>query len=182
MKHTDITPLLEQLAQQAAQCDRRRGEHHQPLFDQQLFHCQARLLLPCVNEARTLYQTLIREQQSQRLTDLRAEHLTERLLAQMTAIQRELATQTIRSNEIKHKSYYRKPINQLYQDLAQHNEWELRLKDLVAQKNARLEQASPYQSAQAQQALLVAEQRLERCQQAKLKIEKQITFREQHDR
>lgn len=169
---------LEQLAIQASQLDRQRGEHHQPLFDQTLFHCQARLLVPCVKEAESTYHTLAREQESGRLTTLRAEYLSEQLLAQISAIQRELATYGLRNSEPKHRNHYRKPINVLYQELAQHQEWERRLQDMVREKEQQLSLAAPYQQQDAQKALIATEQRLARCQQAKLKLEKQITYRE----
>lgn len=175
-----LAEMLKQLATQAAQLDRRRGEHHQPLFDERLFHSRARLLVPCVAEAQATYDTIIREQQSDRLTAMRAEHLTEQLTAQITAIQRELSTQKIRKNEIKHSSYYRKPINVLYQELAQHQEWERRLKEMVRDKENALQRAPAMQRQQAQQALVATEQRLLRCQAAKLKIEQQITYREKN--
>ncbi|PJC87656.1 prepilin peptidase [Vibrio sp. HA2012] len=177
---TQLDDKLEQMAQQAAQLDRRRGEHHQPLFDERLFHCLSRLLVPCVAEARKTYTTILREQESGLLTTLRAEYLTEQLLAQISAIQREISTQAVRKTEIKHASHYRKPINLLYQDLAQHQEWETRLMDMVREKEQILATAPPFQQQQAQKALIATEQRLERCRAAKLKLEKQITFRERH--
>ena len=175
-----LETVLDQLAQQAAHLDRQRGEHYQPLFDERLFHCLSRLLVPCVEEARKTYQTISREQENGHLTALRAEYLTEQLLAQISAIQREIATQSVRKNEIKHASHYRKPINILYQDLAQHQEWERRLMEMVQEKERALAIAPPFQQQQAQKALLATEQRLARCQAAKLKLEKQITFREKN--
>jgi len=171
---------LEKMSQQAANLDRRRGEHHQPLFDERLFHCRARLLLPCVEEAKATYQSIEREQASGRLTATRAEYLSEQLLAQMAAIQREISTVTVRSNEIKHSSHFRKPINQLYQELAQHNEWERRLKEMVLEKQRELDKAPAFLQQEAQKALMTTEQRLLRCQQAKHKLENQITYRERN--
>ncbi|WP_047045242.1 primosomal replication protein [Vibrio mexicanus] len=179
-RFSQLEPTLERLAQQAAQLDRQRGEHHQPLFDERLFHCKARLLVPCVQETKATFDTIIREEKANRLTALRAEHLTEQLTAQISAIQRELSTQSIRQNEPKHASYYRKPISDLYQELAQHQEWERRLKEMVVEKRYALEQAPAFHQQQAQKALLATEQRLERCQESKLKLEKQITFREKN--
>ena len=135
----DIADKLDGLSKQAAQRDRIKGEHHQALFDEHLFKCRARLLVPCVTETKSTYQSIMREQQAKRLTQLRAEHLTQLLLAQLEAIQRELATENIRHNEIKHSSYYRKPISELYQDLSQHQEWEIRLQDLVQQKTHQVD-------------------------------------------
>lgn len=171
---------IAQLSLKAAQLDRQRGEHHQALFDERLFHCKARLLVPCVQELESTFQSIIREQESGRLTPLRAEHLTAQMVAQLEAIQRELSTQTIRKSEIKHSSHFQKPINQLYQEMAQHQEWERRLKELVVEKSNALESAPAYMQSQAQQTLVAAEQRLKRCQESKLKIENQITYRERN--
>lgn len=172
--------LLDELKHSAAHVDRVRGEHHQPLFDDVLFHCHGKLLTPCVQEAAGTLSAIVREQEAGKLTQYRAEYLTERLLAQISAIQRELSTQAIRKNEPKHSSYYRKPISDLYQELAQHQDWERRLMEMVRDKQRALEQASAYQKTAAQQTLLTVEQRLKRCQDAKAKIEKQITYREKH--
>ncbi|WP_070963019.1 primosomal replication protein PriC [Vibrio sonorensis] len=175
-----LSQTIDKLSEDAAHLDRQRGEHHQPLFDQQLFHCKAKLIVPCVSELRSTYHSIVREKESGKLTSLRAEFLTERLLAQLTAIQRELATVTIRKKEPKHYTHFRKPINELYQELAQHQEWERRLKDMVKEKEFALSSAPPFQQANAQKALIATEQRLKRCQQAKLNIEKKITFREKN--
>lgn len=180
IEFNELLDRLDQLALDAAALDRRRGEHHRPLFDQQLFHCQARLLVPCVAETKSTCENIIREKAAGRLTHLRAEFLTDTLLAQMAAIQRELSTQKIRKNEIKHSSFYRKPINQLYQELAQHNEWERRLREMVYEKEQQLNASSAFEQPQLQKALLATEQRLARCSEAKLKLERQITYRERH--
>lgn len=171
---------FEQLEQQAAELDRRRGEHHQPLFDERLFRGQSRLLIPCVKEATSTFDAINREKQNGLLTSARAEYLTERLFAQLNAIQRELATTTIRGNEPKHSSYYRKPINTLYQELAQHQDWERRLKDMVREKEYLVAHSSFSEQQAAQKALFATEQRLKRCQAAKLKLENQITYRERN--
>ncbi|GAM56226.1 primosomal replication protein N prime prime [Vibrio ishigakensis] len=52
--------------------------------------------------------------------------------------------------------------------------------DMVLDKHKALEQAAGFNRSNAQRAVLQTEQRLERCRQAIIKIEKQITFREQH--
>lgn len=175
-----ISRLLEDLSSQAATVDRQRGEHHLPLFDEQLFKSRSRLLVPCIQEAQGVTDSIAREQESGRLTQARAEYLTDRLISQIAAIQRELSTVRIRSKEPKHSSYFRKPINVLYQELAQHQDWERRLHEMVLDKQRALTSAPAFYKQQAQQALLTAEQRLERCRAAKLKIENQITYREKH--
>lgn len=177
---SELKQKLEQMKFDAAHLDRQRGEHHLPLFDSSLFTCRSRFLTPCVEEATATFSAIEREQQQKLLTAQRAEYLTERLLAQISAIQRELSTSHFRKDEPKHSSYYRKPISQLYQELSQHKEWERRLMDMVLDKHKALEQAAGFNRSNAQRAVLQTEQRLERCRQAIIKIEKQITFREQH--
>lgn len=179
-KISQLKSTLEELAVQAANLDRQRGEHHLALFDERLFQCKAKLLVPCVKETQSTLQSIVREDEAGKLTTIRAEYLTERLLAQVSAIQRELATTKIRKNEPKHKSYFQKPINELYQHLSQHQDWERRLMEMVRDKELALQYAPPFQQQAAQQDLLTTEQRLKRCQEAKLKIEKQITYRERN--
>ncbi|WP_162046642.1 primosomal replication protein [Vibrio taketomensis] len=175
-----LISTLDQLAIQAADIDRSRGEQPQALFDDRLFHGSAKLLVPCVKETKSTLETLIREQETGKLTTLRAEYLSERLFAQMSAIQRELATQAIRKKAPQHHSFYQKPINVIYQELAQHQDWERRLMEMVIDKQNALNSAPPFAQQQAQQALLVTEQRLERCRAAKIKLENQITYRERN--
>lgn len=170
--------ILNELKLSAAQIDRQRGEHHRPLFDEVLFHCHGKLLTPCVQEAHSTLQALLREKESGRLTPLRAQYLSERLLAQIAALTRELSTQNVRKKEPKPQVYFKKPINDLYQELAQHQDWERRLMDLVRDKAMLLEQTPPVHKHSAQQALLQAEQRLNRCREAKIKIEKRISVQE----
>lgn len=178
MKLDELNAYLNDLSEQAAHRDRISGEHHQALFDEQLFHSRSRLLTPYVIEAKSTLTTLIHERDAKRLTAFRATHLSERLLAQVSALKRELATSKMRQKEPRHWQHSRKPINHLYQELAQHQEWELRLKDLVLTQKYKLTQTSGEAQIAAQQALITAENRLSRCQAAKLKIEKKITFRE----
>ncbi|GEA49754.1 prepilin peptidase [Vibrio inusitatus NBRC 102082] len=177
---SQIKEKLTQMAYSAEQLDKQRGEHHLPLFDSSLFNCRAKILLPCVKEATNTYEAINREKQHGLLTAERAEYLTERLLAQISAITRELSTAYFRKNEPKHKSYYRKPINAIYQDLAKHKEWERQLMEMVMDKQRALDTAVGFNQSHAQKALITAEQRLQRCKDAIIKIEKQITFREQH--
>ncbi|KYN89787.1 prepilin peptidase [Vibrio cidicii] len=179
MKLKEVAEKLEQMAVQAIELDSLRGEHHAPLFDEQLFSCRAHVLTPCVEEAKATLETLMREQNEQILTSQRAQFLSERLLTQLAAISRELlADKVTRKDASVAMNYSRKPINLLYQELAQHQEWRRRLRELVTEKKRALAMASAPDRAQAQQALLVAEQRLARCQAAIVKIENQITDQE----
>ena len=180
MNIEQLSQHLEQMSKQAAILDRQRGEHHVPLFDERLFSCRSRLLTPCVKEAKATLATITREQRENMLTAQRAEYLTERLVAQISAMQREISTTKIRKNEIKHSSHFRKPINVLYQELAQHQEWARRLREMVFEKEQAVAHSPSFNRAEAQKALLATEQRLARCEAALLKLENQITYREKH--
>lgn len=180
MDVSQLKSLLDSLLKKAEQIDQTRGKHYQPLFDEWLFSTDSSLLSPCVEETRHLLDTFVQEKEDDCLTTDQAEYLTEKLLAQITAIQKELSTQAIRSNEIRHGSHFKRPINLLYQDLAQHQEWERRLKELVRQKEKELDQVPSNMRQQALKALIAAEKRLERCAEATQKIEKQIVRREKN--
>ncbi|MDD1792998.1 primosomal replication protein [Enterovibrio makurazakiensis] len=178
----DLSPIKEQLhalGLQAAEIDRRRGEGIKPLFDERLFNCLARLLTPCVAESKSVVDTLEREQSSGKLSAMRAEHLCERLVNQVSALQREIATVSIRQKERSFAPKFGTSTGQLYQELAQHQEWERRLADMVRDAESNMAHSQTIaQQQHAQKSLLVAESRLARCRESKKKIEARITFRE----
>ncbi|WP_021022493.1 primosomal replication protein PriC [Salinivibrio costicola] len=170
---------LEQLANQAAEVDRRRGEARAPLFATTLFHCKGKLLTPCVNEAQGLLAVMQRDHQQGVLTDARATHICDTLLSQITALQRELATQPLRKQEQAKLGPRRQAIGELYQDLAKHQDWERRLADKLRDANASVEMAStPAVRQQYQKQVLALEQRLARCTKARERIETTISYRE----
>ncbi|MDA9555931.1 primosomal replication protein [Vibrio sp.] len=170
--------VLDALKQQAKGIDQRRGEHHLPLFDNKLFHCHySRLLVPYVQEAEETLNNLLQVESGK--VDY-ANHLSDRLLAQIGAIKKEVETQGIRKQTPKHYSYFRKPINQLYQEMAQHQEWERRLKEMVRDQEFTLKTAPQANHASMQRTLLATEQRLKRCQESKVKLEQQIQYREKN--
>lgn len=88
MDLSNLKAQLQTLANQAADIDRRRGESAKPLFDERLFTCLSRLLTPCVMEAQAVVTTLEREHSAGKLSGLRAEHLCEKLLNQIGALQK----------------------------------------------------------------------------------------------
>ncbi|PKF51014.1 primosomal replication protein PriC [Enterovibrio nigricans] len=179
MDLTQLKSELQSLATKAADIDRRRGEGAKPLFDERLFTCLSRLLSPCVTEARSVVDTLEREKESGRLSSLRAAHLCEKLVNQISALQREVATVSVRAKEKTYAPKMRSSISQLYQDLAQHQEWERRLSDMVRDAESKLGHCGSLSEQQAaQKLLLTTEKRLLRCREAKQKIESRISFRE----
>jgi primosomal replication protein N'' len=178
-----LSVAINELKLQARQRDKAKGEHYGYLFDQSLFHCKSHLLEPCVLE---LDQTLteLKKYQAGNHADQaqHVEYLCDRLINQLSAIQRELATTTLRSREIQHTERPYRSVSQLYQDLSQHQEWERRLEEMLMDKNSQMETMAEYQRQPLQHAILTLEQRLSRCQSAKQKIEKAITRLERKNR
>ncbi|MBC7004766.1 primosomal replication protein [Photobacterium sp. BZF1] len=174
-----LEDIATQLAHEAASTDRKRGEAPRPLFDEQLFHCRSKLLVPCVNEIRDEIRALNREHKAGKLHPSRTQHVCERIVSQIQAVQRELATQQIRKNEPKRSAGWRKPIHELYQDLAQHQDWERRLAAMQRDKELMIARCTTLAEQQKmQKEVLALEGRLARCRTALAKIEKDISLRE----
>ncbi|KUI99810.1 primosomal replication protein PriC [Vibrio sp. MEBiC08052] len=171
--------LIFSLEQQVIQLDEQRGEQQHPLFDPQLFRCKSHLLEPCLSELKNTYHEIVQSQKHQRLTAIQATYLTEKLLNQLNAIQRELATAELRKKE-NHSLPRETSISSLYQELSQHQDWERRLQEMIFETEQQLEikPMSPTEKKSCQQAILTLEQRLIRCQQSKQRIENKITARE----
>ncbi|SMY14985.1 MULTISPECIES: primosomal replication protein [Photobacterium] len=171
--------LVEQLQHQAAETDRIRGEASRPLFDQQLFRYRSKLLAPCVAEIAQELAILQKEQQTGKLLPERTQHVCEKLVAQIHAVQREFATQHIRKNEPKQAIRKQRSINQLYQDLNQHRDWERRLKSMLRDKESLVNRCgSQFEQQQLQKEVLALEGRINRCQAALIKLEDEINRRE----
>ncbi|MBY3787195.1 primosomal replication protein [Photobacterium carnosum] len=174
-----LKTLIEQLQHQAEEADRLRGEAQRPLFDQQLFRHRSKLLAPCVTEIAQELATLQKEQQAGRLLPERTQHLCEKLIAQINAIQRELATQHIRKNEPKQAAKWQRSINDVYQDLNKHKDWERRLKLMLREKESLLSRcSSQFEQQQSQKEILALEGRISRCQAALITLENEINRRE----
>ncbi|UIP28840.1 primosomal replication protein [Photobacterium sp. TLY01] len=170
-----LSDLVDKLLSPAEALDHQRKESSKPLFDKQLFHGQSRLLVPCVREIQQEIAALKNEQASGRLHATRARYVCEKILAQIQAVQREMATKQIRESEPKYQVKQRKTLHELYDELAQHQDWERRLAAMVKDKAFALEQAPQASSRQPlQQQLLALEGRLARCQQAMTRLEKAI--------
>ncbi|MCD9500740.1 prepilin peptidase [Photobacterium phosphoreum] len=174
-----LQELIEQLQHQAAETDRIRGEAQRPLFDQQLFRNHSKLLTPCVAEVAQELAALQKEQQAGKLLPERTQHVCEKLIAQIHAIQREFATQKIRKNEPKQAVRWQRSINDIYQDLNKHKEWERRLKSMLHDKEAIFNRCnSQFEQQQAQKEILALEGRINRCQAALIQLENEINRRE----
>ncbi|WP_342607245.1 primosomal replication protein PriC [Vibrio tritonius] len=170
---------LNQLAADATRFDEKRGKQAKPLFDDALFQNDTRHAVSCVKEAQATLESLITGQQNATLTQASAEYLTERLLHQVNALYRTLASTPTKINQQEvANSNQHKTLDELYRDKNQHQQWLRRLSQLVADKHVALEQSDYLTQEPAQEALTIAEQRLQRCQIALANIEQLITQKE----
>lgn len=175
MSHTNkLKSYLEQLLNDAKQLDERPFTNNKALFDRVLFKCGSRKLTPYVKEAFLTY-TAIQQTQEQNLDKIeQIEHLTTRLLNQISALKREIATHQLRCGQQTSCNNTTATLSELYSQLAQHNEWERRLIEMVCTKDASWRAASGKNKSQAKQTLVVVEQRLARCQKSKKAIKMDI--------
>lgn len=101
--------------------------------------------------------------------------IAERLVAQITAMQRELATQTLRKT---HQTPERKSHDN-YTKLAETQQFERRLIAMIEDRETTLGQLATFSDQQrVQKELAALEGRLMRCRQALAKIERQIERQE----
>ncbi|AIJ09390.1 MULTISPECIES: primosomal replication protein PriC [Edwardsiella] len=142
-------------------------------FDRALFLTHGTRLKDYLQETRdnfTALQRAVGAGQRQQVA-----FLAERLLAQMAALQREQATQTLRRQEPQRAE----SAGDLYQELARHQDYERRLQTMVRERELRLAACQTLaQQQQIQRELAAMEGRLQRCRQALRRIEKQIERRE----
>ncbi|MDV7103912.1 primosomal replication protein PriC [Vibrio sp. TH_r3] len=152
------------------------------LFDHQLFKCNSHLLLPYVDEAiqtfKSVMSTISMDNANDSKTCLQqTEFLADKLVNQVNAISRQLTLHSTLTNDIQHQ------LETLYANLAQHQQWQLRLSDLVGEKKQLICKQPPAvaegNSSEETLALIAAQQRLARCKQATEKIQQQILLIEQ---
>ncbi|WP_215404839.1 primosomal replication protein [Vibrio gigantis] len=168
-----LKSVIDTLIGHCSHVDKSRGAYHQPLFDRALFKCGASILLPYALETQATYRTIVREQTTNQLTASRANYLTEKLTNQIAAIQRELANHDLRLDR---KSKSGKSLNDLYNELAQHQDWQKRLVDLVQTRKLAFDSAPRHHKKKAEQAWQLAKERLERCEDSMKNIERLINL------
>ncbi|MDH5920984.1 primosomal replication protein [Vibrio splendidus] len=174
MNHfSNLKSVLDTLIGHSSQVDKARGAYHQALFDRTLFKCSSSILLPYALETQTTYNTIIREQATKQLTVSRTNYLTEKLTNQIAAIQRELANHDLRLDR---KSKSGKNLNDLYNELAQHQDWQKRLVDLVRVRKLAFDSAPRHSKKKADEAWQLAKERLERCEDSMKNIERLINL------
>lgn len=175
MSTASLLRVLEQQIQQIAQAiaDAPAGAVMQPRFDDQLFSQRDSRLSHYLAEVDKNLLHLKQEVKNGRQQQVA--FLAEKIVAQISALQRELATLKIREkNTVAVKSN-----GDIYQALAQHQDYERRLQAMLRDKESQLLLQTTISAQQhIQKELAALEGRLMRCRQALKRIEKQIERRE----
>lgn len=144
----------------------------QARFDRKLFHTHSTQLKDYLQEAQDNLAQL-QLSVSHGKTDQVA-FIAEKLVAQIIALQRELATAHLRKIEPQKKVQ-----ENLYEKLATHQDYERRLLAMVTDRESQLsQQATLVGQQKLQRELTALEGRLLRCRQALARIEKAIERRE----
>lgn len=140
-------------------------------FDQKLFHRKSHQLSECLFEIKQLFSQLkhsVITSRSEQIT-----FLTEKIIAQISAITRESATQTLREQESQHNQ--KEKIIDLYERLVQHQDYERRLIAMINDREQQLDKQQSYVACQKlQQKIAALTGRLVRCRQTLSRIEKAI--------
>jgi len=145
----------------------------QARFDIALFSTKGTRLRDYLAEIKTNLQKLNQEVVEKRPAQVA--FIAERLVAQITAMQRELATQTLRKT---HQTPERTSQDN-YTKLAETQQFERRLIAMIEDRETTLGQLATFADQQrVQKELAALEGRLMRCRQALAKIERQIERQE----
>ncbi|MEI2267049.1 primosomal replication protein [Erwinia sp. CGal63] len=142
-------------------------------FDGQLFHTHGTRLDDYLQEVRQS-MLLLRQSVNGQRTE-RVAWMAERVVLQMSALQRELATLQLRNSENRPEPEQ----ENLYEKLAKHQDYERRLRAMVADRESQLaNQQTLVQQQKLQREIAALEGRLQRCLLALKKIERAIENRE----
>ncbi|MEI7367640.1 primosomal replication protein [Pectobacterium sp. 1950-15] len=162
---TTLAKELEPLADKAVPQSR---------FDRQLFSSYGTRLRDYraeVEQNLHAIKQLVAEQRTERVA-----FLAEKLVSQIAALQRELATQSLRRQE----QHAAPPPEDVYHKLAEHQDYERRLLSMIQDRESLLITQTLFSEQQRLQKELAAlESRLSRCRQALSRLERQIERREQ---
>ncbi|WP_075180502.1 primosomal replication protein PriC [Pantoea sp. 1.19] len=168
------TLLLRQLGQQVSQLAEAvapvAGQRsRQARFDNQLFHSHSSRLGDYLQELQQTHQQLLHSVELQHTDQVR--WLAERVVAQISALQRELATAPLRRGETADRAAQKT----VYETLAEHQDFERRLLAMIADRESLLgRQAALADQRRLQQEIAALEGRLQRCRQALKRIEQAI--------
>lgn len=101
--------------------------------------------------------------------------LADKLVAQISALQRELATQKIRKSNPEPREHQSDP----YHKLAEHQDYERRILAMIQDRESQLgRQSLLVEQQKIQKELAALEGRLMRCRQALIRIERSIEKKE----
>lgn len=171
--------LLGQLAAQIKQLVHTLAPHaHEKAssarFDGQLFHCNSIRLGDCLQEVRQSLAML--KQSSISGSSESVAWLAERMVRQIGALQREVATQSLRKKDLQTVPEE----ESLYEKLAKHQDYERRLRAAIADRESQLAYQDTLSGQQKLQREIAAQEgRLQRCLQALKRIEQAIEKSEQ---
>jgi len=145
----------------------------QARFDQQLFANHGTRLRDYLAEVRknmAQLSTLVEQQRNEQVA-----FMANKLVTQIGALQRELATHNLRKAEVTKV----RPQEDLYQKLSEHQGYERRLLAMISDRESQLGQQTTLAAQQRmQQELAAIEGRLVRCRQALTRIERNIERQE----
>ncbi|WP_147195853.1 primosomal replication protein [Pantoea sp. MBD-2R] len=163
---------LEELAQAVAPHTNKRTPKAR--FDDQLFRSHSTRLGDYLQEVQHSF-TLLKQSVNGQRTE-RVAWMAERVVLQISALQRELATLKLRTAETREEPQQ----ENLYEKLAKHQDYERRLKSMIADRESQLgAQQTLAQQQTLQREIAALEGRLQRCLQALKRIERAIEKREQ---
>lgn len=161
---------IDELAQAIAPVSSLRAS--QARFDKKLFATHGTQLKDYLREVQANMNQL-QHSVEQSKTDQVA-FLAEKLVGQLAALQRELATKALRQNERQLPE-----AENFYQKLATHQEYERRLHAMINDRESQHSQQTTLVGQQKlQREILVLEGRLQRCRQALARIERTIERQE----
>lgn len=132
-------------------------------FDEMLFSCRSRTLTPYAIEAHQTLESLKKERDAGTLSSGLAEHLSQKLFNQISAI----STEIVARKSLVDQNILRDSLANLYQELEQHNNWEAQLAEKIKEKKQRLISASADKRLLAQNALQTTLDRFSRCRLSK---------------
>ncbi|EMN4127888.1 MULTISPECIES: primosomal replication protein PriC [Providencia] len=144
-------------------------------FDSQLFSTKSTHLGDCQKELNKLYQQLSHSVSLGHIEQVN--FLTEKITHQIQALSRELSTQALRQKETSFQE--KKEHVDLYERLAQHQDYERRLLAMVSERELQLNGLTDHvKRHQCQKDIAALAGRLHRCRQALIRIEKAIEHQE----
>ncbi|AJJ04617.1 primosomal replication priB and priC family protein [Yersinia pseudotuberculosis IP 32953] len=164
---SQIEALSAQIAPQA------NTPSQQARFDLNLFSNHGNRFRDYLQEVRKNMTQLKQVVEENRLQQVA--FLADKLVAQISALQRELATQKIRKSNPEPRDHQSDP----YHKLAEHQDYERRILAMIQDRESQLGQQSLLVEQQKiQKELAALEGRLMRCRQALIRIERSIEKKE----